>query len=119
VSERGEGGVGSHPEPGRIRIPNYFCLGTYNALRANKAGRSWESLVGYTLYDLKRHLEARFLPGMSWENYGAWHIDHIRPRASFTYTSPEDDAFKQCWALDNLQPLWAEDNIRKGHKWSG
>jgi len=91
----------------------------YNALRANKAGRTWETLVGYTLQELKSHLEARFLPGMSWENYGAWHIDHIRPRASFTFTSPEDEGFKQCWALDNLQPLWAADNIRKGHKWSG
>ena len=102
-----------------FRLKEAMASQIYNALRANKAGRTWETLVGYTLQELKSHLEARFLPGMSWENYGAWHIDHIRPRASFTFTSPEDEGFKQCWALDNLQPLWAADNIRKGHKWSG
>lgn len=80
----------------------------------SKAGRRVETLIGYSIHDLKRHLEHLFVPGMSWENYGsAWHIDHIRPRASFRFVSLKDPAFKSCWALTNLQPLWAEDNIRK------
>lgn len=83
--------------------------------RLGKTGRRLETLIGYSIHGLKTHLEQLFVSGMSWENYGsAWHIDHIRPRASFRFTSLEDQAFKACWALTNLQPLWAEDNIRKG-----
>lgn len=88
-------------------------------LRKNKSGATWESLVGYTLNDLVAHLTGLFENGMSMENYGEWHIDHIRPIASFTISSSEDDDFRKCWALSNLQPLWASDNMRKGSKWNG
>ena len=50
---------------------------------------------------------------MNWQNHGAWHIDYILPVSSFSFTKPEDKDFLKCWALDNLQPLWAADNIRK------
>jgi hypothetical protein len=94
-----------------------------NAMRAalygRKGGRPWESLLGYTLTDLVAHLEARFQPGMAWENYGQWHIDHIRPVASFDFMTPDDPAFGECWALANLQPLWAVDNLRKGARVDG
>lgn len=83
------------------------------AIRLNKAGRGWESLVGYTRADMVTHLEKQFSGGMSWENYGAWEIDHIRPRASFKFTTAEDREFKACWALSNLQPLWMVENRRK------
>jgi len=88
----------------------------YQAIRKKKAGRHWESLVGYNLSQLMEHLESQFTDGMTWENYGKWHIDHAKPISSFNYTKPEDDEFKQCWALDNLQPLWAAANIKKGNK---
>ena len=81
--------------------------------RSHKGGRRWEDVVGYTLSELKQHLEPLFKPGMSWENYGKWHIDHIRPKISFDYTSPEDPGFKECWALENLQPLWNVENWSK------
>lgn len=84
------------------------------SLRAGVRGWKWEKLVGFTLEELKAHLEARFAPGMGWHNMGAWHIDHIRPIASFDFESVDDEAFRECWALSNLQPLWAVDNIRKG-----
>ena len=74
-------------------------------------------ILGYTIKDLQNHLESKFLPGMTWDNYGDWHIDHIRPTSSFLIKNVYDDDFKQCWALNNLQPLWAKDNIRKGSKW--
>jgi hypothetical protein len=87
------------------------------SLNGKKAGRSWQSLVGYTLDALKRHLERQFLKGMSWENYGtAWHVDHRVPRASFTFSDANDPEFKACWALTNLQPLWAADNLKKSAK---
>jgi len=69
--------------------------------------------LGYTLNDLKLHLKNKFLEGMSWDNYGKWHLDHIKPVCSFNFSSIQDEDFKLCWALENLQPLWAVDNLKK------
>ena len=73
-------------------------------------------IVGYSVEDLVRCLESKFTLGMSWDNMGQWHIDHIMPECSFDYSSIKDDNFKTCWGLNNLQPLWAEDNLKKGSK---
>lgn len=83
-----------------------------------KGGRRTFALLGYAVEQLVAHLESRFAPGMSWENYGrnGWHIDHIRPLSSFTYSTPDCPDFKEAWALSNLQPLWAIDNLRKHAK---
>ncbi|MBZ9984959.1 hypothetical protein LB521_27885 [Mesorhizobium sp. BR-1-1-8] len=78
-----------------------------------KSRRSWQSIVGYTVGDLMIHLESQFLPGMTWENYGEWHIDHKVPLAAHYYETPDDIDFKKAWAITNLQPLWATDNISK------
>lgn len=83
------------------------------ALRGGKHGRRWEGLVGYTLEQLCAHLEKQFLPGMGWHNMGEWHIDHIVPKSGYNYQSTDDPDFKRAWALENLQPLWAEDNLKK------
>ncbi len=82
----------------------------------SKNGRHWETLVNYTIKELKEHLENLFQPGMTWKNYGHWHIDHILPLSFFIYTSVDDVEFKYCWSLENLQPLWAVDNIKKKNK---
>jgi len=74
-------------------------------------------LLGYSLNQLMAHLESQFQEGMTWENHGEWHIDHIRPVCSFNFESKNDKEFKECWALSNLRPLWAIDNLRKGGKW--
>lgn len=77
---------------------------------------SWRSVIGYSLPELKAHLEKQFLPGMSWENFGAWHIDHIIPISSFKFHSHRCAEFQECWSLSNLRPLWAEANLRKSDK---
>ena len=82
----------------------------------NKNYFSSFSFLPYSLEELMEHLESRFQVGMSWKNYGEWHIDHIVPDSSFNYKSIEDEEFKECWSLDNLQPLWAIDNIKKSNK---
>ncbi len=69
-------------------------------------------LIGCPVEDLKSYLQSKFQEGMSWENYGEWHIDHIRPCASFNLTDPAQQ--KECFHFSNLQPLWAEENMRKG-----
>jgi len=83
-------------------------------LSGNKCFRRWETFVGYTINELKQHLESKFKTGMSWENIGKWHIDHIVPISFFKYDKPEDQEFKYCWSLHNLQPLWARENLSKG-----
>lgn len=85
-------------------------------IRKNKNRKCWKAMVDYTLDELKQHLEKQFLPGMSWDNRYLWHIDHIIPISAFTFKKPEDEDFKRCWALENLQPLWAVDNIKKSNK---
>jgi hypothetical protein len=87
----------------------------YRSLKGNK-NNHWENLVGYTVNQLKEHLEKKFLSGMSWDNYGKWHIDHIIPISVFNFKSSDDIDFKRCWALSNLQPLWAFDNVSKKDK---
>lgn len=120
----------NHPEQfkGMVRKTNARRLNTvkgklnnsmsgrirYSLKYGSKNGRHWESLVGYTVYELKKHLESKFDYNMSWDNYGTyWEIDHIIPICVFNYESPEDIDFKRCWSLDNLQPLEARENVRK------
>jgi len=72
-------------------------------------------LTGCTIKELRTHLETQFIDGMSWENYGEWHVDHIKPCVSFNLEDPEEQ--KKCFHWTNLQALWALDNLRKGDKW--
>lgn len=95
------------------RLAAHMRVLMHRALGSQKAGRSWRSLVPYTLPELMRHLERQFLPGMTWANKGDWHVDHVRPLTSFKISSPQDPDFSAAWALSNLRPLWAVDNIRK------
>lgn len=85
------------------------------ALKSKKVGRRWETLVGYTVEDLIKHLEKQFEPWMNWDNYGKWEIDHIKPRSLFRYETAEDPEFKKCWGLQNLQPMEHIANIKKSN----
>lgn len=76
-------------------------------------------VLGYTKEELKAKIELQFEEGMSWDNYGEWHIDHIKPVSAFNFEKTTDKEFKECFALENLQPMWAGDNLRKGAKWDG
>lgn len=88
--------------------------GIRQSLTGQKQGRKWTILVGYSAEELRRHLQRQFLPGMTWENIGKWHIDHIVPLASFRFSSTDDEEFAAAWALTNLRPLWSERNLSKG-----
>ena len=88
----------------------------YHALKKDGAKKSDSTmkLVGCNSTFLKGYLEARFTDGMSWDNYGDWHVDHIRPCASFNLLKEEDQ--QTCFHYKNLQPLWGPENFAKGYK---
>lgn len=69
-------------------------------------------ILGYSSLDFKNHMEKLFTDGMSWDNWGEWHIDHIKPVSSFDKNTP----ISLVNSLDNLQPLWAKDNLSKSNK---
>jgi hypothetical protein len=81
---------------------------TLKRLGTPKEGRTIE-MLGYSALDLKQHLEKQFVEDMTWENHGEWHIDHIKAVANFD----SDADIREVCSLDNLQPLWAFDNLSK------
>jgi hypothetical protein len=102
----------------QYKLKNNMGRSLFGSLRENKQGTYWETLVGYTVNDLKKHLESLWKIGMTWENYGkyGWHIDHIIPISRLYFDSVNDPTFKFAWSLGNLQPLWAKDNLSKNNK---
>ena len=72
--------------------------------------------LGYTVDELRWHLERQFLKGMSWRNADIWHIDHIIPLSHFRLKSLEDLNLRIAWGLTNLRPMWAVDNLAKGSR---
>jgi len=85
----------------------------YGLKRKQKSGHLLD-LLGCSILELKQHIEAQFQNNMTWENYGEWHIDHIKPLASFDLE--DDSQLKLACHYTNLQPLWAKDNLSKGAK---
>ena len=116
LSEKGKAASKKYYENNKLSSCISHRMGA--SLKNNKAGQHWEDVVGYTLEELKDHIENLFEPGMSWGNYGryGWHVDHKIPVSSFNIESYNCEDFKKCWELKNLQPLWAKDNLRKGNK---
>ncbi|PRA81647.1 HNH endonuclease [Ochrobactrum sp. MYb29] len=103
-----------------VRLNNAIGRAMRSALgKGEKAGRRTFDTLGYTKQELMAHLEALFLPGMTWDNYGlhGWHIDHKIPKSLFHFQTTDDFNFKRCWSLENLQPLWATDNRKKHAKY--
>ena len=88
-----------------------------NAVRKQKSNKNNTTidLLGCSISFLKNFLETKFKEGMTWENHGEWHVDHIKPCASFNLLDEEEQ--KMCFHYTNLQPLWAYENLSKGCKY--
>ena len=98
----------------QFKIKHSLRSRLYKTVTGKNKSTSVIDLIGCDIQFLLSYLENMFIEGMSWDNYGKWHIDHIRPCASFDLSNIEDQ--KICFNYKNLQPLWAEDNLRKGCK---
>lgn len=100
-----------------FRIKSNLRSRLYSALRGKSKSDRTLALIGCSVEFLILHIESKLKPGMTWDNYGpkGWHIDHIRPCASFDLTDPNQQ--KQCFNFNNLQPLWALENFAKNRKY--
>lgn len=102
----------SLPKNNHMRIGRLLRTRINAAL--NGAGRhlALTRLLGCGLAEFRKHIEAQFTPEMSWENHGDfWHIDHIKPCASFDLTTEQGQ--RECFHFSNHQPLPATENLRK------
>lgn len=91
----------------RLRSRLYTATKRYNSSKC----ASTIELLGITMPKFIKYFESKFTDGMSWDNHGEWHIDHILPCASFDLTKKSEQ--KKCFHYTNLQPLWAHDNLSK------
>jgi hypothetical protein len=86
------------------------------AVLKNAKSTKTSELLGCSYEELKIHIESLFIEGMSWQNMGEWHIDHIIPLAAFDLKKKENQMI--AFNYKNLQPLWAIDNLKKGARYA-
>lgn len=99
----------------RYRLRQNMQAAIKRSLMGRSRGGTVKQRCGWTVSQLRSHLQRQFYGGMAWANYGtAWHIDHIQPVSSFHIQGPTCPEFRACWALTNLRPLLAEENLSKG-----
>ena len=93
------------------------CRSRIREALKNKSKKAFgtEELLGCSIKELKSYLELKFEDGMNWQNFGDWHIDHIKPCSSFDLSKESEQ--KKCFHYTNLQPLWKHDNLSKGSKY--
>ena len=101
----------NHPE---LRILHNLRSRIRRALKGASKSKSTMALLGCSLEDFKSRLEKQFIEGMTWDNYGEWHIDHKIPCSKFNFA--EENEQKKCFHYSNLQPLWRTDNLQKHAK---
>ena len=118
IKRRKELNIKRREDP-KVRLSKNTSRGISRSLKAgnlSKNKRHYETLIINTREEIIEHLKRHFLPGMTLENYGKWVIDHIIPIEFFEFTSTDDAEFKYMWSIDNLQPMWKKDNLKKSDK---
>lgn len=81
------------------------------ALKQNTKSLHTIELIGCSIEDLKSHLENQFTKGMTWKNYGKWHVDHIKQCCTFDLSKKNEQL--KCFNYTNLRPLWATENLER------
>ena len=100
------------------KLISNFRTAIYTVLKESNVDKygHYFDILQYTPDELINHLELQFKDDMSWDNYGIWHVDHKLPITHFNIQEMGDEEFMRCWSLDNLQPMWGIENIRKSNK---
>jgi len=100
------------------KLISNFRTAIYQVLKESNVEKNkhYFDILQYTPEQLITHLENKFTDKMSWDNYGDWHVDHKLPITHFNISEMGDSEFMKCWALDNLQPMWGDENIKKSNK---
>tara|TARA_R110000803_G_scaffold7362_4_gene23760 strand:+ start:28073 stop:28756 length:684 start_codon:yes stop_codon:yes gene_type:complete len=99
------------------KLISNFRTAIYQVLKESNVDKNehYFDVLPYSQEELIQHLENQFTDDLTWDNYGEWHLDHIIPISSFNIQEMGDEEFIKCWSLENLQPLWGEENIRKSN----
>ena len=102
----------------KIKLDNNISSKIRRSLKGKKNYKKWETLVGYTKFDLIKRLKYTLPQGYIWQDFlaGKLHIDHIIPISAFNYNTTKNPDFKRCWALTNLRLLTEKENRKKGSK---
>ena len=100
------------------KLISNFRTAIYQVLKENNVKKNghYFDILKYTPEQLINHLEKQFSDEMTWDNYGDWHVDHKHPISLYNIKEIGDNEFMKCWSLDNLQPMWGVDNIKKSNK---
>jgi len=100
------------------KLISNFRTAIYQVLKENNVKKNghYFDILKYTPQQLIEHLEKQFSDEMTWDNYGLWHVDHKHPISLYNIKEIGDDEFLKCWSLDNLQPMWGCENIKKSNK---
>ena len=100
------------------KLISNFRTAIYQVLKESNVDKNkhYFDILQYTPESLIKHLESQFENNMNWDNYGKWHVDHKLPITSFNIEEMGDEEFMRCWSLENLQPMWGTDNIRKSNR---
>lgn len=98
----------------QFRLAHNLRRRLQKALKNKSTSGSAVRDLGCSVAELETHLQNHFQPGMTWQNYGRWHIDHKLPLFSFDLTDREQ--LLKAVHYTNLQPMWARENLEKGKK---
>ena len=100
------------------KLISNFRTAIYTVLKESNVDKygHYFDILQYTPEQLITHLELKFKDTMTWDNYGEWHVDHKLPITHFNIQEMGDSEFMKCWSLDNLQPMWGDENIKKSNK---
>ena len=100
------------------KLISNFRTAIYQVLKESNVEKNkhYFDILQYTPKELVTHLENKFTDKMSWDNYGDWHVDHKLPITHYNIQEMGDSEFMKCWSLDNLQPMWGDENIKKSNK---
>lgn len=105
-----------HKDEPLFKIKRNLRRRIHHLLKDGYKSKHTVELLGCSFEEFKLYIESKFVEGMSWENYGQWHLDHIKPCCKFDLTKIEEQL--ECFNYKNQQPLWRTENLKKGRKYA-